>query len=59
MRREHGERCYRQAATALYHRQWHRGWEAVRRGWRRDPLWPLIFVQMAGRRLRKEITGHE
>jgi len=59
MRREHGERCYRLAATALYHRRWGAAGEAIRRGWGRDALWPWIFAEMASRRALKEIRGHE
>jgi hypothetical protein len=59
MRREHSERCYRLAATAFYHRQWRLVGYAVLHGWGRDILWPLVFAEMAFRRIRKEITGHE
>jgi glycosyltransferase involved in cell wall biosynthesis len=50
-RREHGERCYRLAATAAYHRRWGAALEAVRIGWRANLLWPFIFFEMAIRRL--------
>ncbi len=59
MLREHGERCYRLAATALYHRRWTQGSNAIQRGWRRNVLWPLIFVEMAYRRLRWGVAGHD
>jgi glycosyltransferase involved in cell wall biosynthesis len=59
MRREHSERCYRLAATALYHRQWRLAGYAVLHGWGKDILWPLVFTDMAFRRIRKEVTGHE
>jgi glycosyltransferase involved in cell wall biosynthesis len=58
MRREHGERCYRLAATALYHRQGRLVLDAVRRGWGRNVLWPFIFIEMAARRLWKEVSGN-
>jgi glycosyltransferase involved in cell wall biosynthesis len=58
MRREHGERCYRLAATAFYHRQWRLVGDAVRRGWGRDLFWPFIFLEMAARRLWKELSGN-
>ena len=58
MRREHGERCYRLAATALYHQQWRTAGRAIRHGFRYDVFWPFIFCEMAIRRLSKEITGH-
>ena len=51
VRREHGERCYRLAATAAYHRRWGAALEAVRIGWRANLLWPFIFFEMAIRRL--------
>jgi glycosyltransferase involved in cell wall biosynthesis len=57
--REHGERCYRLATTAIYHHRWKQGLNAGRRGWRRNVLWPLIFLEMAYRRLCKEFTGHD
>jgi glycosyltransferase involved in cell wall biosynthesis len=56
MCREHGERCYRLAATALYHRQWKTAGKAIRHGFRYDVFWPFIFFEMAIRRLSKEIT---
>lgn len=59
MRREHGERCYRLAATAFYHRQWLLAGYAIHHGWGRNILWPLVFTEMAFRRIRKETTGHE
>jgi glycosyltransferase involved in cell wall biosynthesis len=58
-RAEHGERCYRLAATAFYHRQWRLADYAVCHGWRRNILWPLVFTRMTFRRIRKEIIGHE
>jgi len=59
MRREHAERCYRLAATAFYHRRWMQGVDAIGRGWRRNSSWPLIFLEMTYRRLRRGVTGHE
>jgi glycosyltransferase involved in cell wall biosynthesis len=59
MRREHAERCYRLAATALYHHRWRLAFASAWRGWRRNLLWPLIFIEMAYQRLRKEASGHE
>ena len=59
LRRAHGEFCYRLGATAFYHHQWRLTEEAIQRGWRRNILWPLIFTEMALRRIKKEITGHE
>lgn len=59
MRRAHAEMCYRLTATALYHRQWQVVKNTIRRGWRRNILWPLVFGAMAIRRIGKEITGHE
>jgi len=58
MRREHGERCYRLAATALYHRKCGLALDAVRRGWRGNAGWPFLFIEMAARRLGKEIGPH-
>jgi glycosyltransferase involved in cell wall biosynthesis len=59
MRREHGERCYRLAATALYHQYWKQVFFATQHGFHFNFFWPFIFVEMAVRRLRKEITGHD
>jgi len=59
LHREHSERCYRLSATAVYHRLWHSAAQAASRGWRRDPFWPLIFVEMAARRLVKELSGRD
>jgi glycosyltransferase involved in cell wall biosynthesis len=56
---EHGLRCYRLAATALYHRQWQVAFGTIRRGWRRNVFWPLLFVRLAFGRLRKEMAGRE
>jgi len=58
MQQEHGERCYRLSATALYHRKWRLALASAGRGWRRDPFWPLVFAGMAFRRLRQEVGGH-
>jgi hypothetical protein len=58
MRREHSERCYRLAATASYHRNLKLTFYAVRHGLRYNFFWPIIFFEMAVKRLRKEITGH-
>jgi glycosyltransferase involved in cell wall biosynthesis len=51
VQREHGERCYRLAATAAYHSRWREALEAVRTGWRANLFWPFIFFEMAIRRL--------
>ena len=59
MRREHAERCYRLAATALYHHRWRLAIATAWRGWRKNFLWPLIFSEMAFRRLQKEANGHD
>lgn len=57
-RAEHAERCYRLAATAFYHREWRIFYDAVRRGWRRNVFWPLVFFRLAFGRFWKEMTGH-
>jgi len=59
MRREHGVRCYRLAATAFYHRKVRLALDTTWRGLQRNILLPFIFIQMAARRLKKEITGYE
>jgi hypothetical protein len=59
MRREQGVRCYRMTATALYHRQWRKAAWAIAHGWRRNFLWPLVFVRMAVGRLGEGLTGRE
>jgi glycosyltransferase involved in cell wall biosynthesis len=59
MRREHAERCYRLTATALYHHRWRLAFATAWRGWRKNFLWPLIFSEMAFRRLQKEANGHD
>ncbi|MGD0611139.1 MAG: glycosyltransferase family 2 protein [Anaerolineales bacterium] len=59
MRHAHAELCYRLTATALYHHQWSTVRDTIRRGWRRNILWPLFFSAMAIQRIGKEITGHE
>jgi glycosyltransferase involved in cell wall biosynthesis len=59
IRREHAERCYRLAATALYHHRWRLALSSAWQGWRRNYLWPLIFLEMAFQRLQKAIRGHE
>jgi glycosyltransferase involved in cell wall biosynthesis len=59
LRRAHGECCYRLTSTCLYHRQWRLAFQTFRHGLRRNALWPVIFFEMAFKRLRKEITGHE
>jgi glycosyltransferase involved in cell wall biosynthesis len=55
---EHGVRCYRLAATALYHRNWQLTFDTIRRGWRWNAFWPLVFFSHAFGRLWKEISGH-
>ncbi len=57
LRREHGRRCYRVAATALYHRQWQTAFNAIQAGFSRNWLWPAIFVEMALARLFKGSGG--
>jgi glycosyltransferase involved in cell wall biosynthesis len=59
MRREHGVRCYRLAATALYHHQGKLLVRAVMQGWRRNPLWPMVFVRLGLGRIRKELNSYE
>jgi glycosyltransferase involved in cell wall biosynthesis len=59
MRREHGERCYRLLATAIYHHKWQLAFATAGRGWHQNALWPQIFVEMAFRRLWKEARGHD
>lgn len=59
MHREHSERCYRLSATAIYHRRWRSAAYAASQGWRRNPLWPLIFVNMAARRMIKGLAGND
>lgn len=59
MRREHGERCYRLAATAAYHRKWKQAFDAAAHGFRYDLFWPIVFFEMAARRLSKEIPAHD
>lgn len=56
---EHGLRCYRLAATALYHRNWQLTSDTIRRAWRRNAFWPLVFLGQAFGRLRKEISGSD
>jgi len=58
LRQAHGECCYRLTATALYHHQWRLAVNTIKRGWRRNARWPLIFTAMALHRLLKEVTGH-
>lgn len=55
---EHGLRCYRLTATALYHRKWQMTFDTILRGWRRNVFWPLFFVWLAFGRLWKEMAGH-
>jgi glycosyltransferase involved in cell wall biosynthesis len=59
MRGEHGDRCYRLSVTALYHRQWKVAVEAVGEGLRMNLFWPFIFMQMAAKRLWREVKGSE
>jgi glycosyltransferase involved in cell wall biosynthesis len=59
MRHEHGVRCYRLAATAFYHRKFGLAWDAVRRGFRRNLLLPVLFVDLAARRLAKGLGARE
>jgi glycosyltransferase involved in cell wall biosynthesis len=59
LRHAHAELCYRLTATALYHHQWSTVKSTIRRGWRQNILWPLIFVAIVIQRIGKEITGHE
>ncbi len=53
LRRANDLRAYRLAATALYHRRWADAWLGLRQGWRYNPLWPLVFVREAAKRLRR------
>jgi glycosyltransferase involved in cell wall biosynthesis len=57
MRREHSERCYRLAATALYHNRWRDVLNAVISGFKINKLWLLVFFEMSVRRLRIELVG--
>ena len=59
MRHDHSVRCYRLAATAFYHRRFALAGDALRRGFRRNPLLPFIFAGMAVQRLKKEFVSHE
>jgi glycosyltransferase involved in cell wall biosynthesis len=59
LRQAHADTSYRISATALYHRQWKQSGIAAWHGWRHNVFWPLIFLAMAARRIRKEVTGHE
>ncbi len=59
MRREHGIRCYRLAATAFYHRQGRLALRTVRRGWSGNVFWPLVFAGLAAGRLWKGAAGDE
>jgi glycosyltransferase involved in cell wall biosynthesis len=59
LRQAHADTSYRLSATALYHCQWKQFGMAAWRGWRHNVFWPLIFLAMSARRLRKEMTGHE
>jgi glycosyltransferase involved in cell wall biosynthesis len=56
---EHGLRCYRLSATALYHRQVGLALRVARRAWRRNAFWPLIFIGYAFERLGKAWSGRE
>ena len=53
MRRSHGVRAYRLAATALFHHQIRLTMAAAARGWAFEILWPLVFLRMAGKRLTR------
>jgi hypothetical protein len=59
MQREHGARCYRLSATALYHRQGRDAAWAISHGWHRNILWPLVFVRMVLARIWKGHAGNE
>jgi glycosyltransferase involved in cell wall biosynthesis len=50
MRREHSVRCYRLAATAIYHRKGKIAFQAARLGWQKDPFWPIVLLTRAIRR---------
>jgi glycosyltransferase involved in cell wall biosynthesis len=56
---EHGLRCYRLAATAIFHRKWQVAFHTVQRGWKRNISWPLIFARQAFTRLWKEMASRE
>jgi len=51
----HGAACYRATATAVYHRRFRTAFEAIRQGFRYDPLWPTVFVRMFWHRALQEI----
>jgi len=57
LRREHGERCYRLAATAAYHHYGKIAMRAVKTGFSRDLFWSFVFLDMATKRLIKEFPG--
>ncbi len=52
LRRAHGKRCYKLAATALYHRRFRHAAQAVRHGTHYNPCWVAVFALLALRRLR-------
>lgn len=55
VRKSHSQRAYRLAATAFYHHVYRQAIQAARRGIQYDPLWPVICLSMAVRRLSNEI----
>jgi glycosyltransferase involved in cell wall biosynthesis len=57
MLREHGERCYRLAATAAYHHKRKIALRAVITGLTRNLFWPFVFMDMAIKRLVKELPA--
>jgi glycosyltransferase involved in cell wall biosynthesis len=50
----HTTACYRATATSLYHRQYRDAFQAVKRGWQHDRLWPIAFIWHAWHRLLQE-----
>jgi glycosyltransferase involved in cell wall biosynthesis len=59
LRAAHSADCYRAAVTALYHRRFSLGWQAMRLGLRYDPLWPAVFVHHAWHRVLQEFGLRE
>lgn len=51
LRCAHGEKCYKLAATALYHRCFRHAAQALRHGFHYNPFWPAVFIRLALRRL--------
>lgn len=51
LHRLHDDRTYRLTATALYHKKWLVARTSAAAGWRYNPLWPIVFMHRALRRL--------